>query len=62
MGKRDNNFRRSWNITKMCLLGTKGNWVVAPLENISQNIRVPTVQGVSWSIIILGRGRGEKTY
>jgi hypothetical protein len=34
MGKRNNSFGRSWNVTKMCLLGTKGNWDVAPLENI----------------------------
>jgi len=34
MGIKDNNSGRFWNVTKMCLLGTKGNWDVAPLENI----------------------------
>jgi len=34
MGKRDSDSGRSWNVTKMCLLGTKKNWDVTPLENI----------------------------
>jgi len=40
MKKKDNNSRRSWNVTKMCLLGTKGNWAVALLGNISWTHKV----------------------